>query len=469
MFIAVLQRARGNLFVHLFNSIKLVILCLVERDPRLNKGICTFLRLKFLVNLLFDMRDLVRPMSLREEIAGLIYQPLAGRKVVLGVTGSSAIYKSVDLARRLIRMGANVRVVMTRFSTRLIGPDLFYWATGNKPYIEMTGETEHIDLAKWGDAIVVAPATINTMSKIAHGVVDELLPLVVVTMIGSSKRVIVVPAMNIRLFNTPQYKRVVEILESYNVAVIPPLLEEDKAKYPPIEDLAHCIDAIINRGRDLVGHRVLVTAGPTREYIDPVRTITNPSSGLMGVLVAREAACRGATVDLVHGPLSVEVPYMVNRYSTETTGDMARVVQELTVKHEYSIAVFAAAPADYRPSSVSREKIPSKSSPRLVIELVSTPKVLKSISRRPRVLVGFAAETTSGDDLVRKAEEKMLDYDLDLVVANNVLSDKGGFGKLYLEALLLDREKGIINQGTLTKYEIARKILDYALEKIKAK
>ncbi|MCC6053229.1 MAG: bifunctional phosphopantothenoylcysteine decarboxylase/phosphopantothenate--cysteine ligase CoaBC, partial [Desulfurococcaceae archaeon] len=279
-------------------------------------------------------------MSVKEEIAGLVYQPLAGRRIVLGVTGSSAVYKSVDLARRLIRMGASIRVVMTRFSTRLIGPDLLYWATGSSPYTEMTGETEHIDLAKWADAMVVAPATINTMSKIAHGVVDELLPLVAVTMIGAGRRVVVVPAMNIRLFNTPQYKRIVEILEDYGVVVIPPLIEEDKAKYPPIEDLSHCVDAVINRGRDLTGHRVIVTAGPTREFIDPVRAITNPSSGLMGVLVAREAACRGATVDLVHGPLSVEAPYMVSKYYAETTEDMAEVVRDLTTKYEYSVAVF---------------------------------------------------------------------------------------------------------------------------------
>jgi phosphopantothenoylcysteine decarboxylase/phosphopantothenate--cysteine ligase len=408
----------------------------------------------------------LRVMSLREEIAGLVYQPLARKNIVLGVTGSSAVYKSVDLARRLIRMGATVRVVMTRFSTRLIGPDLFYWATGSKPYIEMTGETEHIDLAKWGDAMVVAPATLNTMSKIAYGVLDELLPLVAVTMIGSGKRVVVVPAMNIRLFNTPQYKRAVEILEEQGVSIIPPLVEEDKAKYPPLEDLAHCVDAIVNRGRDLAGHRVLVTAGPTREHIDPVRVITNPSSGLMGVLVAREAACRGAVVDLVHGPISVEAPYMVNKYSVETTEDMARAVESLTEKYEYSIAVFAAAPADYKPVASSTEKIPSRSTPRLVLELTSTPKVLKSISKRPRVLVGFAAETASGEKLLEKALEKISDYNFDLLVANNVLSERAGFAKLFLDALVVDKSGRVLEKGLLVKHEVARKLLDYAKEKL---
>ncbi len=402
-----------------------------------------------------------------EKITGFLYQPLAGRNIILGVTGSSAVYKSVDLARRLIRMGASVKVVMTKFSTKLIGPDLFYWATGSKPFIEMTGETEHIDLAKWGDAVVIAPATLNTMSKIAHGVLDELLPLVAVTMIGSGKRIVIVPAMNIRLYNTPQYRRVARILEEYGVVIIPPLIEEDKAKYPPLEDLVHCVDAIINRGRDLAGHRVLITAGPTREHIDPVRVITNPSTGLMGVIMAREAACRGAIVDLVHGPLSVEPSYMVNKYPVETAEEMAQRVRELTEKYEYSVAVFAAAPADYKPLVSSIEKIPSRSAPRLVLELVSTPKVIKSISRRPRVLVGFAAETTSGDELVKKALEKISDYNLDLVVANNVLSELGGFGKVFLDAILVERSQGVLDKGLFVKHEIARKTLDYARNKLK--
>jgi len=406
-------------------------------------------------------------MSLKEEVASFTYKPLAGKNIVLAVTGSSAIYRSVDLARRLIKMGATIRVVMSRFSTKLIGPDLFYWATGSKPYIEMTGETEHIDLAKWGDAIVVAPATLSTMNKIAHGVLDELLPLVAVTMIGSGKKVIIVPAMNIRLFNTPHYKKAVKILEEYNVVVIPPLLEEDKAKYPPLEDLAHCIDAIVNCGRDLVGYRVLVTAGPTREYIDPVRVISNPSSGLMGVLVAREAACRGATVDLIHGPLSVEAPYMVNKFRVETTEDMASTVRELTEKYEYSVAVFAAAPADYKPLTPSAQKISSKSNLKLIVELTTTPKIAKLIVKRPRILVGFAAETVIGEDLVMKAYEKISEYGFDLVVANNVLSEQGGFGKYFLDAVVVEKSRGVLEKGLLLKYNIARKILDYASERLR--
>ncbi|MEM4757381.1 MAG: flavoprotein, partial [Desulfurococcaceae archaeon] len=140
-----------------------------------------------------------------EDISMLTHQSLSGKKLILGVTGSSSIYRSIDLARRLIRLGASIKVLMTRFAAKLISPDLFHWATGSKPYVEMSGETEHIDLAKWADALIIAPSTLNTMSKIAHGIGDELLPLTAIAMLGNGKKVVIVPAMNIRLFRSPQY------------------------------------------------------------------------------------------------------------------------------------------------------------------------------------------------------------------------------------------------------------------------
>jgi len=407
-----------------------------------------------------------KPGALPEEIQLQPVQTLRGRNIILGVTGSSAIYKSIDLARRLIRMGATVRVVMTRFATRLISPDLFHWATGQKPLVEMTGETEHIDLAKWGDALVVAPATLNTMCKIAHGVLDELVTLTAVTMLGSGKKVIIVPTMNTRLLNTPQYNKAIKILSEEGVYIIPPKIEEDKAKYPPIEDLSHCIDALINRGRDLEGARVLVTAGATVEHIDPVRVITNPSSGLMGILVAREAACRGASVTLVHGNITVEPPYMVKTIRVETTGDMAKIVRDLTEREEFNIGVFAAAPVDYKPVSPSSIKISTRAHERISLELEATPKVIKNIARRPGYIVAFAAETARGEELIEKTREKLIDYGADLVVGNNVLSDTAGFGKQYLDAVVVSKE-GVVVKGLLSKYEVARLIIDKAVGKEK--
>ncbi|MEM0198761.1 MAG: bifunctional phosphopantothenoylcysteine decarboxylase/phosphopantothenate--cysteine ligase CoaBC [Desulfurococcaceae archaeon] len=398
---------------------------------------------------------------LPEDIGLSVYTPLYGKNIVLGVTGSTAAYRSVDLARALIRAGASIKVVMTKFAARLVSPDLFHWATGSKPYVEMTGETEHIDLAKWADAVVIAPATLNTICKLANGVLDELLVLTATAAIGSGKKVIVVPAMNVRLLRSPVYGRCVEMLREYGVLVVPPYVEEDKAKYPPLQDLVHYIDAVVNRGRDLEGARVLVTAGPTREYIDPVRVLTNPSSGLMGVLVAREAVARGAMVTLVHGPLSTDAPYMVEKVHVDTTEDMARAVNEYTSKYNYDAVVLAAAPADYKPKVKSESKIPTKQFRELVLELESTPKVVKAIVNKPRVLVGFAAETARGDELRRKALEKISEYGFDIIVANNILSEKAGFGKIFLEAVILNDKDELIAEGLLTKHEIARYVVDY--------
>jgi len=402
-----------------------------------------------------------------EEITRYIHQPLQGRNIVLGLTASSSIYKSIDLARRLIRMGGNIRVVMTKASLKLLGPDLVHWAVGSKPLYEMSGETEHIDLANWGTIMVVSPATLNTMSKVASGILDELLTLTAVTMMGSGKKVVFVPAMNLRLLNSPQYRNAAKTLNEYGAVVLPPMMEEDKAKYPPIDDLSHCIDAITNRGVDLKGYRILVTAGPTREYIDPVRVITNPSSGLMGVILARELACRGAQVDLVHGPMSFKPPYMVRSIGVETTSEMAERIRELTTGTTYDAAVFAAAPADYRPSVSFSEKVSTRSRPYLELKLEPTPKTIKSIVNRPRVLIAFAAESCSGDELVEKAVMKATEYMADLVVGNNILGGSAGFGKEMLDTVIVSNGR-VIDKGYKLKAEVARIIGDFIAEKLRA-
>jgi phosphopantothenoylcysteine decarboxylase/phosphopantothenate--cysteine ligase len=396
-----------------------------------------------------------------EEIRKDEYMPLSGKRIALGITGSVAAYRSVDLARKLIRMGAEVRPILTRFATRLIGPDLLWWATGNKPLVEMTGETEHIDVAKWADALVIAPATLNTMSKIAYGILDELLSLTAATMMGDGKKIIIAPAMNIRLYTSPQYERARKLLEEYNAVIIPPFIEENKVKFPPLEDLAHCIDTVLNRGQDLKGKRIIVTAGATREYLDPVRVLTNPSSGLMGILIAREAACRGAQVDLVSGVTRFNPPYMVRSLNVETTSDMAEAVERLTSENEYDAGVFAAAPADYKPKVYYEEKLSTRSSRSVVIELEATRKVLKAVVKRPKVLIGFAAESSKApEELVEKSRVKLHDYDLDLIVANNILSERAGFSKPFLEVCYVWKE-GFKCPGESFKEAVARTVVDY--------
>jgi phosphopantothenoylcysteine decarboxylase/phosphopantothenate--cysteine ligase len=393
-----------------------------------------------------------------------IYAPLTGRNILVGLTGSSAIYKSIDLVRTLIRMGANVKVVMSREATRFLGSDLVEWAIGEKPYVEESGRAEHIMLSDWADIMVIAPATLNTMARIAYGLSDQLIHLTAVSMIGLGKKVVFVPAMNTRLYYSKQYRDVSEKLSrTENIVIIPPLIEEGKAKYPPINDLAHCIDAIVNRGRDLEGKKILVTAGPTIEHIDPVRVITNMSSGLMGVLIAREAFCRGASVKLVHGPLRVEPPYGVEKYSVNSTIEMARMISKITNEERFDAAIFAAAPSDFMVIARSSRKISTREERGLVIKLKPTPKTIRYVSKinRPGKIVIFVAETVSDhDELVKKAMDKLKDYNADIAIANNVSYGGIGFSSEYIDACIVFKNETFKCYGVVFKELIAREIID---------
>ncbi len=390
------------------------------------------------------------------------YAPLVGKKILVGLTASSAIYKSIDLIRELIRMGAKVKAVMTDEVLEYISPKLVEWATGNEPLIELSGKAEHVALSNEYDALIIAPATLNTISRIAYGIVDQALHLLAVAMMGKKKKVIIVPSMHMNLFKSPQYGKAIKILEDLGAYIIPPFIEENKAKYPPLNDLAHCIETLINRGRDLVGKKLLVTAGPTREYIDPVRVITNPSSGYMGVLIAREAVCRGAEVDLVHGPMYVEPPYTVNAYNVTTTSELAKKISDLTSVKKYDAAIFAAAPADYTVTEKSPKKISTREVKYLILRLRPTPKTIRYISKnnRPEKIIIFVAETTNDhEELVEKARQKLIEYGADIAIANNVKEPGIGFSSNYLDACIVTRNKYEC-LGLVRKEVIARKIID---------
>ncbi len=397
------------------------------------------------------------------------YAPLSGKNILLGLTASSSIYKSIDLARGLLRMGAGLKVIMTREAAELLGVKLVEWAVGSKPYIEESGLAEHIDLAEWANALVIAPATLRTLSNIAYGILDQLLPLTAATILGRGGRVIVVPTMNQYLYNSPQYRFTAEKLRGMGIYIVPPLISEGKAKYPPLEELLHCIDALVNRGRDLENTKILVTAGATREYFDPIRFISNPSSGLMGVLIAREAACRGASVDLVHGVMSVREPIYTRNYGVETTGEMYRLLQELGSTEKYHAAVFAAAPSDFKPLTRSNTKIQTRSLPAgFTVRLQPTPKTIRALTRRNKPLINivFAAETTEDPlELVNKAREKLEEYKADLAVAN-VIGRGKGFQSEYIDACLVEIGKHYC-YGTVRKEVIARKIVDYIASKLR--
>ncbi|GAB6148336.1 bifunctional phosphopantothenoylcysteine decarboxylase/phosphopantothenate--cysteine ligase CoaBC [Stetteria hydrogenophila] len=396
-----------------------------------------------------------------ESIRSTLSRRLEGRCILLGVTGSTAAYKSVDTARWLIRRGARVVPVLTREAARLVTPLLFEWATGERAFTEFAGEVGHIGVARTCDLVLVAPATLSTLAKIACGVTDNPVALAAVSALGAGVRVMVVPAMHENMARTPQYERIVRELRDMGVFVLPPFTAEGVAKYPDPLLVARVAAAYADRGADLRGARILVTAGPTREWIDDVRFISNPSSGLMGVEVAVEAYARGASVTLVHGPLAVEPPYFLERVRVETTEEMAEAVAKATEAEEYDAVIAAAAPADYRPSKRFTGKV--RSGQRLDLTLEPTPKVLAALRRRPRVLVAFAAEAT-GDvgALVESAREKMARYGAALVVANPV-GPGVGFARRESRAVLVWGE-GYMDAGVLTKEEVARLVLDRVRE-----
>ncbi len=400
-----------------------------------------------------------------------VFSGLRDKKIIIGLTASSAIYRSIDLARELIRHGAKVVFTATEETKKFIGETLLEWAVGSKPIYEATGKVEHIELAEWADAMLVAPATLATMSRIAYGITEDIVSLTAATILGSGKKLIVVPSMNVKLYNSPQYRRTTETLKSLGVFVTPPYISEGKAKFPPLRDLIHLVDAMINRGRDLDGINVLITGGATREYIDPVRIITNPSSGLMGILLALEMGARGAFVDLVLGASSHPPPYYVAVHRCETTIEMINVVKKLSQNKRYDAAVFAAAPSDFKPLIKTKEKIDTHDISVLNLRIKVNPKVVNAIPRtkRPRVKIIFAAETVADETtLIEKAMRKLDIYDADMVVANIVGKGLPGFSSELITTCIVTRNERIC-LGTIGKNILARRIADEISRLIKGR
>jgi phosphopantothenoylcysteine decarboxylase/phosphopantothenate--cysteine ligase len=396
------------------------------------------------------------------DIVGEYSKSLEGKCVLLGVTGSVAIYRSIDTARWLMRRAAKVRVVLTRPAAELVAPKMWEWATGLPPVTELTGEVEHISLARECDSMLVAPATLSTISKIAYGIVDNPVALTAVSMRSLGKPVVIAPAMHGNMADSHQYRRAIVELERMGYVIIPPRLEKGVAKYQDPRLIARIVSSLTLHGRDMEGLSVLVTAGPTREWLDPVRFISNPSSGLMGLEAALEAYARGARVTLVHGPMHLDIPSFLHAVRVETTEDMAKAVGDLTSTEHYDIMVAAAAPVDFRPSERMPRKI--RSGAELTLTLKPTPKVVGSLSRRPRVLVIFAAETVESlEELEASAMEKLGRYNADLIVANVVGVPGLGFASLKETGVILGRGLKRVFRDLL-KEELASQIFDLALD-----
>jgi phosphopantothenoylcysteine decarboxylase / phosphopantothenate---cysteine ligase len=389
--------------------------------------------------------------------------PLAGRRVVLGVSGGIACYKSCTLARRLTEEGADVAVVLTAAAAEFVRPLVFEALTG-RPALTSLWEPgralAHVALAKDPDLVILAPATAQLLARAAQGMADDLLTALLLARTGP---VLCAPAMNDAMYAHPASVANLKTLASRGWHFIGPeigALAEGPSDQPgrmsePEAILAAAARLLAPEG-PLKGRQVLITAGPTREHIDPVRVITNPSSGRMGYALAEAASARGAEVLLVTGPTALPLPMGATTHRVETTAEMQRAVQSLVKRAD--VLIMAASPADYRPAATAPAKRP-RTDGTLTLELVATPDILRSLERpKGCVVVGFALET--GGDGVARAREKLQDKALDLVVLNDALEPGAGFEVATNRVTIVRRSGAPVALPLLSKRDVAERILD---------
>ena len=390
---------------------------------------------------------------------------LKGKTVVLGVTGSIAAYKIANLASALVKLHADVNVIMTKNATNFITPITFETLTGNKCLIDTFDRNfqfnvEHVALAKRADIFMVAPASANVIGKIAHGIADDMLTT---TIMASKCPKLISPAMNTNLFENPILQDNLKILEKYGYEIINPASgylacgDTGAGKMPEPETLLKYILRTIAREKDMAGKKVLITAGPTQEKIDPVRYITNHSTGKMGYALAENAMRRGAEVTLVTGPTAIEPPMFVNVVPVISAEDMAGEV--IARAPEQDIIIKAAAVADYRPVNPSDEKIKKKDDDESVITLERTQDILKYLGghkRAEQFICGFSMET---ENMLENSRAKLTKKNVDMIVANNLKVKGAGFGTDTNVVTIITAD-GCKELDIMSKVEVANAILD---------
>jgi phosphopantothenoylcysteine decarboxylase/phosphopantothenate--cysteine ligase len=397
-----------------------------------------------------------------KDVRGAAGDALAGRRVVLAVSGSIAAFECPRLVRELMRQGGDVHVVMSRAARRIVSADTLRWCSGNPVVTRISGWVEHLYLAgEWkgaADLVLVAPATANTVGKIASGIDDTVVTTVATTAIGAGRPVVLAPGMHACMARHPAFVDNLERLREWGVTVVEPRVAEGKAKMAPIDAI---LDAVVSRlgKRDLEGRRVLITAGPTIEHLDPVRVVTNLSSGKMGVALAQAALDRGARVTLVYGPGSASPPTAAEVIRVRTTAEMDRAVQSRLDGCDY--AIFSAAPCDFAAAAPADAKVPTREGA-WTVELVPTPKIIeRARAAAPHaVIVGFKAETCASDEeLLARAREAMRRSGADFTVANQV-----GHGRGFLadenEVWIVGRPGEATHVPRTRKRAVADRILD---------
>ncbi len=390
---------------------------------------------------------------------------LKDKTVVIGVSGGIAVYKVCDVVSRLKKLGANVHVIMTKSATEFVAPLTFQSLSQNYVVSDMfeepkTWDVEHISLAKKADVFLIAPATANVIGKIACGISDDMLST---TVMATKGKVLIAPAMNTNMYENPIVQRNIDTLKALNYDFIEPESgrlacgDMGKGKLASPENIVEAVVSALTKKQDLKGERIIITAGPTVEAIDPVRYLTNRSTGKMGYAIAKEAIERGAEVTLVSGPTKLEPPKNLKKFiKIESAQEMYEAV--LDNLDENQVIIKSAAVADYKPKSYCNKKI-KKNDDDLVISLDRNKDIAYEIGKikNDKILVGFAAET---NDLIENAKNKVKKKNLDFIVANDLTKEGAGFGVDTNIVKIIDKDGIISEYPIMKKEEVANVILD---------
>lgn len=392
---------------------------------------------------------------------------LKGKHILLGVTGSIAAYKALEIISLLKKQGAEIKVIMTKSATKFVTPLSFSSLTNYPVACDMfetpvKWDIEHISLAKWADIVLLAPATANIIGKLACGIADDMLSTV---LMATKAPILIAPAMNTAMYENIATQTNIKTLKERDIHFVEPssgtLACGDSGK-GKLENPEVILDAIISKiafKKDLEGLKILVTAGATIESIDPVRFITNHSTGKMGIAIAKAARYRGAEVTLVHGAINIEKPIKIKCIEAKSATDMYNVCSELFPYND--ILIKSAAVADFKPITYEENKIKKKDN--MTIELTKNVDILAELSAKKRdnqIVIGFCMET---QDLIKNASKKLKSKKLDLIVANNLFDKNAGFASDNNTVTIIDRDGHLDKLPNMDKFTLANKILDKLL------
>ncbi|MEZ0535786.1 bifunctional phosphopantothenoylcysteine decarboxylase/phosphopantothenate--cysteine ligase CoaBC [Caldicellulosiruptoraceae bacterium PP1] len=392
---------------------------------------------------------------------------LRNKNILIIISGGIAAYKVCELIRLLKKREANIKVIMTKNATNFITPLTIQTLSQNRVYIDSfeysNYDIEHISLSDWADLVIVAPATANIIGKFANGIADDL---ATTTLLATKKPIIIVPSMNTNMYENKSVQRNIETLKNENGVIV---VEPEsgflacgvygKGRYPDNSFIVFEAEKALTK-KDLYGIKILITTGPTREFIDPVRFISNRSSGKMGIFLAEEAVKRGAKVLLISGPSRIEPLGNINKIDVTTADEMFEQVKENF--KDYDICIFAAAVSDYKPKKMVNKKIKKENENKLLIEFIKNPDILEYVGKNKnenQIVVGFAAET---NDVINNARDKLLRKNADIIVANDVTKEGAGFDVDTNIVTIVDKERHI-ECPLLTKREVANAIYDYII------